>query len=84
MTPQRLIDTNLVIRHLTQDHPKHAEIAAKLFAAGDRGELTLILLPTVLAECVYVLESFYKHPREQIRKALTHLIESTGVEIMLD
>lgn len=81
MTARRLVDTNLIVRHLTQDHPAHAEVAGKLFAACDRGELTLMLLPEVLAECVFVLESFYKHPRDQIARALRDLISSPGIEI---
>jgi len=35
-----------------------------------------MLLPEVLAECVFVLESFYKHPRDQIARALRDLISS--------
>lgn len=45
------------------------------------GDLTLILLPAVLAERVFVLESFHRHPRERIRDALSTLIECAGVEI---
>ena len=81
MSSRRLVDTNLIVRHLTQDHAKHAAVAAKLFAACDRGELTLIVLPAVLAECVFVLESFYKHPRVEIARVLGVLVASPGVEI---
>src|ERR1700735_4788278 len=81
MSQRRLIDTNLIVRHLTQDHAKHAAIAGKLFAACDRGELTLVILPSVLAECVFVLESFYKHPRAEIGRTLAMLIDSPGIEI---
>lgn len=81
MNTRRLLDTNLIVRHLTQDHPVHAEIAEKLFAASDRGELTLVILPTVLAECVFVLESFYKHPRDSIGDALENLLSRPGIEI---
>ena len=35
----------------------------------------------VLAECVFVLESFYENPREEIASALGRLISSPGVEI---
>jgi predicted nucleic-acid-binding protein len=38
-------------------------------------------LPAVLAECVFVLESFYEHPRGDIASALGRLISSPGVEI---
>lgn len=82
MTNRRLIDTNLIIRHLVQDHPLHARIAGELFAAGDRGELTLVLLSAVLAECVFVLESFYKHPRGKISLVVSQLISSPSVELI--
>ncbi len=81
MTPRRLIDTNLIVRHLVQDHEQHAQSAAKLFAACDRGELTLVVLPAVLAECVFVLESFYEHPAGAIATVLSALISSPGVQI---
>jgi predicted nucleic-acid-binding protein len=77
----RLVDTNLVVRHLTQDHLKHAATAGRLFAACDRGELTLVVLSAVLAECVFVLESFYKKPREPVAQALITLISSPHIEI---
>ena len=35
----------------------------------------------VLAECVFVLESFYKHPRADIARVLSLLISSPGVEM---
>lgn len=81
MKKRRLIDTNLIVRYLVQDHEKHARIADRLFEACDRGELTLVVLPAVLAECVFVLESFYEHPRRDIAQALDRLISSPGVEI---
>jgi predicted nucleic-acid-binding protein len=82
MNPKRrLVDTNLIVRHLTQDHPAHARIAGKLFAACDSGELTLIILPAVLAECVFVLESFYGHSPDRIAESLDLLISGAGIEI---
>jgi predicted nucleic acid-binding protein len=81
MSKRRLIDTNLVIRHLVQDHEKHAAVAEKLFAACDRGEIIIVVLSVVLAECVFVLESFYQKPRAEIAVVLVKLITSPGVEI---
>jgi predicted nucleic acid-binding protein len=81
MNKRRLIDTNLIVRHLVQDHPKHAQAAGKLFEACDKGELAIVLLPTVLAECVFVLESFYQHPRAAIASTLRTLVSSPGVEM---
>lgn len=81
MSERRLVDTNLIVRHLVQDHEEHAKAAGRLFEACDRGDLVIVLLPAVLAECVFVLESFYEHPRENIASALGTLISSPGVEI---
>lgn len=81
MSKRRLVDTNLIIRYLVQDHEKHAKAAGRLFDACDRGELVIVILPAVLAECVFVLESFYRHPRPDIASVLNRLISSPGVEI---
>lgn len=81
MSKQRLVDTNLIVRYLTQDHERHARAAGKLFDACDRGDVVIVILPVVLAECVFVLESFYRHPRGDIASALGRLISSPGVEM---
>ena len=81
MSKRRLVDTNLIVRHLVQDHEKHAKAAEKLFDACDRGDVAVVVLPAVLAECVFVLESFYEHSRADIASALGRLISSPGVEI---
>ena len=82
MSKRKLIDTNLIVRHLVQDNEKQASVAGKLFDACDRGQVTIVVLPAVLAECVFVLESFYQHERTAIASALSRLISSPGVEIV--
>jgi predicted nucleic-acid-binding protein len=81
VTKRTLVDTNLIVRYLVQDHEKHARSAGRLFEACDRGEVVIVVLPAVLAECVFVLESFYQHPRGDIASALGRLISSPGVEV---
>jgi predicted nucleic-acid-binding protein len=80
VSKRRLVDTNLIVRYLVQDHAKHAKAAGKLFDACDRGDVVIVALSAVLAESVFVLESFYKHPRQDIASALGRLISSPGVE----
>jgi len=81
VSKHRLVDTNLIVRYLVQDHDKHARAAGKVFDACDRGDVGIVVLPVVLAECVFVLESFYRHPRTDVASALGRLISSPGVEI---
>jgi predicted nucleic-acid-binding protein len=64
-----------------QDNEKQAGVAGRLFDACDRGQVVIMVLPSVLAECVFVLESFYEHPRKDIASALSRLISSPGMEI---
>jgi len=78
---RRLVDAKLIVRYLVQDHERHANAAEKLFDACDRGAVVIVVLPTVLAECVFVLESFYNIPRGDISSVLGRLISSPGVEI---
>jgi predicted nucleic acid-binding protein len=84
VSKRKLVDTNLIVRYLVQDHEKHAKAAGRLFDACDRGEVIVVLLPAVLAECVFVLESFYRHPRADIASALSRFISSPGVEISVE
>jgi predicted nucleic-acid-binding protein len=56
------LDTNVVIRHLTGDPPELAARATAALAAAEE----LLLADLVVAECVYVLESFYEVSRERI------------------
>ena len=81
MSKRRLVDTNLIIRHVIQDQPQHAKKAAQIIHACDRGEVVLVILPTVLAECVFVLESFYEIPRPEIAKVMAARVSSPGIEL---
>ena len=81
MSKRRLVDTNLIVRYLVQDHKRHAKAAGKLFDACDRGDVVIVVLPAVLAESVFVLDSFYERARGDIAAALGRLISSPGVEI---
>lgn len=81
MKGRRIVDTNLIVRYLVQDNEKQAKAAEKLFEACDRGDVTVTVLPVVLAECVFVLESFYQHARGDIASVLARLMSSPGIEI---
>jgi predicted nucleic acid-binding protein len=69
------VDTNVLVRHLTGDPP---EMAARATAYLDR-EPELLVADLVLAETVYVLESFYEAPRPQVAEAMRSLIALRSV-----
>jgi len=64
------VDTNVLVRHLTGDPP---DLAARA-TAYLTNEAELLLADVVVAETVYVLESFYKAPRSQVADAMRSLL----------
>ncbi len=74
------VDANVVVRHLTQDPPDAGQRATAFLARA--GEL---LVPDlIVAEIVYVLESFYRTPRGQIAEAVRSLIGWQPVQVVDD
>lgn len=69
-----LLDTNVLIRFLRQDHPTMGPAARGLFQAAARGEVRLLLEESIVAEAVYVLQSVYKQSRADIADALQALV----------
>lgn len=64
------VDTNVLVRHLTGD-PLEMATRATAFL---RAERELLLTDLVAAETVYVLESFYEAPRDEVAQALRSLV----------
>ncbi len=69
------VDTNIIVRHLTGEPPEMATRATAYLAA----ERELFLADLIVAETIYVLESFYKTPREQIATAMRSLVALRSV-----
>ncbi|MBU8839076.1 MULTISPECIES: PIN domain-containing protein [Mycobacteriaceae] len=65
-----LVDTNILVRHLTGDPPELAARATAYLGAAHQ----LLLTDLVAAETVYVLESFYEAPRGQVAEAVRSLV----------
>lgn len=76
-----LLDANVVVRLLTDDPQEMADRARALFERATQGELRLLLTPLVVAECVWVLRSFYKRPLGDIASALQQVGAAEGVRL---
>lgn len=76
-----ILDTNIIIRFLANDHPEHSPKARNLFERMTNNVLTLILDPIVVAESVYVLSGkYFGYSREEISDWMTKLIEFCEVD----
>ena len=75
------LDTNVLVRYLTQDDPaQFARAAAFIDAASEREEQFLINAP-VLCELVWVLATVYDYSREEIAQALEQIFTTAQFEI---
>ncbi len=79
-TDRQLVDTNVLLRFLTGDPPEMAEKARRLVERADKGEVILVVLPVVLAETIYTLESFYELERKEIATTLLDFLRKQGIE----
>ena len=69
------VDTNILVRHLTGDPPEMAARATAYLASG----ADLLLADLVVAETIYVLESFSKVERTQIAEAMRSLVAFASI-----
>lgn len=60
------VDTNVIVRHLTGDPPQLGVEATRFLAGADE----LLLADLIVAETVYVLESFYEVDRLRVAELL--------------
>lgn len=71
---RKLIDANVILRYLLEDHPQMSEEARRIIEDG------AFTLPAVLAEVVYVLKGVYKIERDEIGRTLIEFIDEVAVE----
>ncbi|MDC3418022.1 PIN domain-containing protein [Aquibacillus salsiterrae] len=79
-----LIDTNVLIRLLVKDDPNKFNTIVKLVEKVEKNELTLVIPTVVIAECCWLLKSFYKLDKRKITEYLLDVIESENVEVEED
>ena len=77
------LDTNVIIRFLTNDDPVLSPRAYALFAQLDAGAAAASLTEAVLVETVQVLSSknLYNQPRAEIARHLGNIIRFQGVKL---
>jgi len=76
-----ILDTNLLVRFLRNDHPRMSPAAAELFDQSVAGKVELYLDTTILAEATFVLTSFYKQDRVEVAEALRDLVTGCRLKV---
>ena len=72
------VDTNILVRHLTGDPPAMAQRATRHL----REATVMLLVDIVVAEVVFVLESYYGRPRAAIADAIRALVDFRSIRVV--
>ncbi len=77
------LDTNIFIRHLTNDDPIQSAKAYHLFKDIEAGKTKVVTSHAVIVETVQVLSSkkLYNLPRETVRDLLTPILMLPGLKV---
>ena len=76
------IDTNLFIRYLTNDDAQKADRVDQLLEQAANGKIKLMTEGIVLAEVVWVLESYYNLEKARIAEMLKAILSTPGLEVL--
>ena len=74
-----LIDTNVILRYLLNDHKRFSPKAKAFIQDVANGIKKDELQSVVVFECVYVMEKFYKIPKNEIVDKLSRILNIKGM-----
>ena len=75
----RFVDTNIFLRFLTNDDPVRADACEELFARAVAGKEKLFTSELVIAEIVWVLESYYELDKNEIRVKIEKILNTKNL-----
>lgn len=76
-----LIDTNVILRLLVGDNKPQQEQAFEWLDQARRGERVIVLSTVVVAESIFVLESFYKKDRIEIARIMKDFLTNPWLHV---
>ncbi len=76
----RFVDTNVFLRFLTNDDSVKAKLAEALFRDAVRGKIKLATSVLVIAEIVWLLESYYKLEKPDIAAKVEKILNTPNLE----
>ena len=75
----RLPDTNPLVRYLLNDDVRLSKTARNFFEKVKDGEEKIVILESVIPECIYVLIKIYRVPKNEAAESLIKLLSYKGV-----
>ena len=75
------IDTNVLVRYLMQDDAEQARKATRFLERECTIDNPGLVNSIVLSETVWVLESVYRYPRQQVSIAIDAILRATQLKV---
>ena len=75
----RFLDTTIFIRFLTDDVPEKVDACEEIFKKAVEKQETLFTTDLVIAEIVWVLESFYELPKNEIQDKVEKILNTPNL-----
>lgn len=84
----KLLDTNVILRYLTEDDARKAVRCQELFGRLEKGQEVMCLSTLAVAEVIWVLLAKYRHPKAFIVEAVRRILNTPhllveGKELLL-
>src|SRR4030065_1328983 len=75
------VDTNVFLRFFVRDVESFYQKARELFEKAERGDAKLETSDTVIAEIVWVLESYYDFSKAEIKEVVDTILETKNIRV---
>lgn len=79
--PHLIVDTNVILRFLTNDIPSQANQVKTWLQKAESGSITLEILPITLIEIVFHLQNWYKLDKPEITHILTTFVQPKWIQV---
>ena len=76
----RFVDTNVFLRFLLNDDPEKADACEMIFQRAINGEESLFTTEMVMAEIVWMLESYYELSKGDVREKLEKILNTQNLD----
>lgn len=80
-TKRVVIDTNLLIRYLVNADVHKVQVVDALLKKAGKGEVHILIPAVVVAELVWVLESFYRMEAGEIADLVDSILNTPGLTV---
>ena len=75
------LDTNVLVRYITQDDPRQSKMAERAIEKAVTGGAKVLIQPIVLCELIWVLESAYRYGKSEIIAMIEQVMRTVQFEI---